>query len=91
MGQAASESLSLCGLTPARLEGDGNRMGCKQCQKNRERALARRKQLRDAKVARLTKGCDAGDANACRTLRSLLGSEKYDRENKFRSELHRRG
>ena len=23
-----------------------------------------------------------------RTLRSLLGSEKYDRENKFRSELH---
>jgi len=63
-------------------------MGCKACEKRRQQALEKRREFRNAKVARLTAGCDAGDQNACRTLRSLLGSEKYDRENKFRSELH---
>ena len=63
-------------------------MGCSRCQQRRQKALETRRKFRDEKVARLTKGCDEGDANACRTLRSLLGSEKYDRENKFKSELH---
>ena len=65
-------------------------MGCKQCQKRREEALRKRRQFRDEKVARLTKGCDEGDENACRVLRSILQSEAYEREHKFRSELHRR-
>ena len=52
-------------------------MACKQCQKNRERAMAKARQLRDAKVDRLTKGCEAGNEGACMTLRSLLLSESY--------------
>ena len=63
-------------------------MACKACEQRRQKALEARRKFRDEKVARLTAGCDAGDQDACRTLRSLLGSEKYDRENKFKSELH---
>lgn len=64
-------------------------MPCQACEQRRQKALETRRRLRDEKVARLTAGCDAGNQDACRTLRSLLGSEKYDRESKFRSELHR--
>ena len=66
-------------------------MGCKACELRRQKALETRRRVRDEKVARLTEGCDEGDQNACRVLRSILGSEAHDRENKFRSEHHRRG
>ena len=64
-------------------------MGCKACEQRRQKALETRRRFRDEKVARLTEDCDEGDASACRVLRSMLGTEAYDRENKFRSELHR--
>lgn len=66
-------------------------MGCSACERRRKAALAKRKQFRDEKVARLTKGCDAGDENACRVLRSLLLSEEFRATNQFKPELHRRG
>jgi len=64
-------------------------MGCKACEQRRQKALETRRRMRDAKVARLTKGCDEGDQNACRTLRSLLLSEQFHAENQFKPELHR--
>ena len=65
-------------------------MGCKACEQRRQKDIETRRQIRDEKVARLTKGSDEGDAVACRVLRSLLATEAYNRENKFRSEHHRR-
>ena len=64
-------------------------MGCKGFERRRQKALETRSWLRDEKIARLTKGCDQGDANACWVLRSRLGTEAYDRKNKFRSGIHR--
>lgn len=65
-------------------------MGCSQCQKNRLRSLEKRRQLHDAKVARLTKGCEAGDQRSCMELQNLLQSEQFRRDNQFKPELHRR-
>ena len=65
-------------------------MGCKQCQKNRQRALERRRQLMAAKVERLERGCPEGDQRACRELHNLDAADAYREQNKFRSEHHRR-
>lgn len=65
-------------------------MGCKQCAKNRQRSLEKRRQLRDQKISRLEASCDQGDRRSCMTLQHLLGLEDYRRTNQYRSELHRR-
>ena len=64
-------------------------MGCKQCQKNRQKALERRRQLMEQKRTRLTAACDQGDQRACRELHDLDAADAYREQNRFRSELHR--
>ena len=63
-------------------------MGCQQSTMKRERAMAKARQLRDAKVDRLTKRCEAGNEGACLTLRNLLLSESYREQIRYRPELH---
>ena len=64
-------------------------MGCKQCQKNRERSLEKRRQLMAARMAKLEQGCADGDQRACRELYNLNAAAAYREQNRFRAELHR--
>lgn len=66
-------------------------MGCSRCQQRREQSLAKRRQLLDKKVQRLTDECNGGNQSACLTLRNLLQNEQFRRDNQFKPELHRRG
>ena len=65
-------------------------MGCKQCAKNRQRSLEKRRQLMDQKITRLEASCNQGDDAACRSLAETLQAQEYRETNRFRSELHRR-
>lgn len=64
-------------------------MGCSRRQQRRQQALETRRKLRDEKVARLTKGCDAGDQRSCMELQNILQTEQFLRQNQFKPELHR--
>lgn len=66
-------------------------MGCKQCQKNRERTLTRRRELMAQKMARLEQSCSKGDQRSCLSLQQMMAMEANRGAGKFRSELHRCG
>lgn len=65
-------------------------MGCRQCQRNRQRALEKRRLIDQKKRERLAEACMAGDQNSCRELQHLTASEEYRATNRYRSEHHRR-
>ena len=65
-------------------------MGCKQCQKNRQRSLERRRQLMEQKRERLTSACEQGDERSCRELHNIGAAEAYRAANQYIPELHRR-
>ena len=65
-------------------------MGCKQCQKNRQRALEKRRLIDQQKRQRLAEACMRGDEMSCRTLQQLEQAQAYRADNKYRSEHHRR-
>ena len=64
-------------------------MGCKQCQRNRQRALEKRRLIDQRKRQTLAEACVAGDQASCHELERMKASEAY-RADKFRSEHHRR-
>ena len=65
-------------------------MGCKQCQRNRQRALEKRRLLDQRKRQTLAEACMAGDQKSCRELQRLTASDEYRATNRYRSEHHRR-
>ena len=65
-------------------------MGCKQCAKNRQRSLEKRRAMLEAKRERLTAACENGDQGACMELQRLAAAEQYREANRFRSEHHMR-
>ena len=65
-------------------------MGCKQCAKNRQRALEKRRLIDQRKRHTLAEACMAGDQNSCRELQRLTASDEYRATNRFRSEHHKR-
>ena len=65
-------------------------MGCKQCQKNRQWALEKRRLIDQQKRQRLAEACMRGDQMSCKTLQQMEAVEAYRTDNKYRSELHRR-
>ena len=65
-------------------------MGCKQCVKNRQRALEKRRLIDQKKRERLAEGCMAGDQKSCMELQRLTASDEYRATNRYRSEHHRR-
>ena len=65
-------------------------MGCSACQRRRKAALEKRRQLLNQKVQRLTDECNAGNESVCLTLRSVIATENFRRDNQFRPEMHRR-
>jgi len=65
-------------------------MGCRQCQRNRQRALEKRRLIDQRKRQTLAEACMAGDQNSCRELQRLTASEEYRALNRFRSEHHKR-
>ena len=65
-------------------------MSCKQCTKNRQRSLEKRRALLEAKRERLTVACDNEDQGACVELQRLAAAEQYRETNRYRSEHHMR-
>ena len=65
-------------------------MACKQCLKNRQRSLERRREIDQQRRARLTEACEAGDQRACRSLHDLDAAAAYRETSRYRSEHHRR-
>ena len=65
-------------------------MGCKQCQRNRQRALEKRRLIDQRKRQTLAEACMAGDQRSCYELQRLTASEEYRATNRFRHEHHRR-
>lgn len=65
-------------------------MGCKQCKKNREKALAKRREIHNARLAKLREECEQGHEVSCMNLQELLAAQAYRENNRFRSELHRK-
>jgi len=65
-------------------------MSCKQCTKNRQRSLEKRRALLEAKRERLTAACEKGDLRGCMELQRLAAAEHYREANRFRSEHHMR-
>ena len=63
-------------------------MGCKQCAKNRQRSLEKRRAMLEAKRERLTAECEKGDQRACMELQRIAAAEHYREANRFRSEHH---
>ena len=63
-------------------------MGCKQCAKNRQRSLEKRRALLEAKRERLTAACDNGDQRACMELKRIAAAEHYREANRFGPEHH---
>ena len=61
-------------------------MGFKQCQRNRQRFLEKRRLIDQRKRQPLAEACMAGDQNSCRELQQLTTSEEYRALNRFRSE-----
>ena len=66
-------------------------MGCKQCQKNRQRVAAKRQQLMERKAWDLQQRCNQGDDASCRTLAEMVQSQEYREAHRYRAELHRQG
>ena len=65
-------------------------MACKQCQKNRQRSMEKRRALIEAKRDRLMAACEQGDERSCRELHNLEAAQAYRQDNRYRSEHHRR-
>ena len=65
-------------------------MGCKQCQRNLQRALEKRRQLMDQRISRLGASCNQGDQRSCMELQDLYEAERYRRTNRYKPEPHRR-
>ena len=65
-------------------------MGCKQCQKNRERVAAKRAQLMERKAWDLQQRCNQGDDAACRTLAEMRQAQEYREIGRYRPELHQK-
>lgn len=65
-------------------------MGCKQCARNRQRSLEKRRLIDQRKRQTLAEACMAGDQNSCRELQQLTASDEYRAINRFRHEHHRR-
>ena len=65
-------------------------MGCKQCQKNRQRALEKRRLIDQQKRQRLAEACMRGDEMSCKTLQEYEAAQAYRADNKYRPEMHRR-
>ena len=65
-------------------------MACKQCQKNRQRALEKRRLIDQQRRQRLAEACTRGDKRSCIELQRMHTAEEYRQQNKYRSEHHRR-
>ena len=52
-------------------------MPCKQCQRNRQRALEKRRLIDQQKRQTLAEVCMAGDQKSCRELQQLTASDEY--------------
>ena len=65
-------------------------MGCKQCQRNRQRALEKRRLIDQHRRQRLAEACTRGDERSCIELQRMQAAEEYRQQNKYRSEHHRR-
>lgn len=65
-------------------------MGCKQCQKNRQRSLEKRRLIDQQKRECLAEACMRGDERSCKTLQEMEAAQAYRADNKYCPELHRR-
>jgi len=65
-------------------------MACKQCAKNRQRSLERRREILQKRQERLTEACEQGDQLACRTLAELQAAQQYRQQHRYQHEHHRR-
>lgn len=59
-------------------------MPCKQCQRNRQRALEKRRLIDQRTLQTLAEACMAGDRKSCRELQQLTASEEYRATNPYR-------
>lgn len=65
-------------------------MGCKQCQRNRQRALEKRRLIDQRRRQALAESCVNGDQRACAELEAMRQAQEYRAANRFRSEHHLR-
>ena len=65
-------------------------MGCKQCQRNRQRALEKRRLIDQQRRQRLAEACTRGDQKSCMELQRIEAAQAYREDNRYRSEHHRR-
>ena len=65
-------------------------MGCKQCAKNRERAMQKRRLIDQQRRQRLAEACTRGDQKSCMELQRMEATQAYRQDNRYIPELHRR-